>query len=51
MLEYWKILKKFPYCWEKIQPILCAYYMPNCENNTVYLPTQVKYNFIIEYLK
>lgn len=31
-------LKYIPKCWSVIQPFLCAIYLPQCENGTVYLP-------------
>ncbi|XP_050424869.1 protein smoothened isoform X2 [Adelges cooleyi] len=39
-LHYWQGLKKVPKCWAAIQPLLCALYMPNCENNSIHLPPQ-----------
>lgn len=39
-LHSWLGLKKVPKCWAAIQPLLCALYMPNCENNNLHLPPQ-----------
>ncbi|XP_025408524.1 protein smoothened isoform X2 [Sipha flava] len=39
-LHNWQGLKKVPKCWAAIQPLLCALYMPHCENNSLYLPPQ-----------
>ncbi|XP_070533789.1 protein smoothened-like [Ptychodera flava] len=38
-LALWKGLKNVPRCWEVIQPLLCAVYMPKCENGFVELPS------------
>ena len=29
-LKTWEILSFAPKCWQKIQPLLCAYYLPEC---------------------
>ena len=35
-LERWaKYLRHFPACWKKVQPFLCAMYLPPCVNDTV----------------
>nr|CAD7430029.1 unnamed protein product [Timema monikensis] len=39
-LELWRGARRIPKCWAVIQPILCALYMPKCENDTVDLPSQ-----------
>ncbi|CAG2055207.1 unnamed protein product [Timema podura] len=44
-LELWRGARRIPKCWAVIQPILCALYMPKCENDTVDLPSQVGYYF------
>lgn len=33
-------LRNAPRCWSVIQPLLCAVYMPKCENGRVELPSQ-----------
>lgn len=33
-------LRNAPRCWAVIQPLLCAVYMPKCENGKVELPSQ-----------
>ncbi|XP_066525478.1 protein smoothened [Hoplias malabaricus] len=39
-LNLWSGLKNAPRCWAVIQPLLCAVYMPKCENGKVELPSQ-----------
>ncbi|XP_054719184.1 smoothened homolog [Uloborus diversus] len=39
-LALWQGLKSVPRCWAVVQPLLCAVYMPKCENGSVYLPSQ-----------
>ncbi|KAK3921765.1 Protein smoothened [Frankliniella fusca] len=39
-LQFWTALKHVPRCWAVIQPLLCALYMPRCENGMVELPSQ-----------
>lgn len=41
-LQFWTALKHVPRCWAVIQPLLCALYMPRCDNdrNEVDLPSQ-----------
>jgi hypothetical protein len=34
-------LKKSPKCWAVIQPLLCAVYMPKCQDGIMDLPSQV----------
>ncbi|KAI3366757.1 hypothetical protein L3Q82_009419 [Scortum barcoo] len=36
----WSGLRNAPRCWSVIQPLLCAVYMPKCENGRVELPSQ-----------
>ncbi|KAK7895353.1 hypothetical protein WMY93_020678 [Mugilogobius chulae] len=36
----WSGLRNAPRCWSVIQPLLCAVYMPKCENGKVELPSQ-----------
>lgn len=50
-LEKWaKYLKPFPACWKKVQPFLCAMYLPPCANGTVqvsvskYAPLRIFFN-------
>jgi len=42
MLDLWAGLRHAPKCWDVIQPLLCAVYMPECNMSTsgnfVYLP-------------
>uniref|UniRef100_A0A3Q3JMI7 Protein smoothened n=1 Tax=Monopterus albus TaxID=43700 RepID=A0A3Q3JMI7_MONAL len=38
-LTMWS-LRNAPRCWSVIQPLLCAVYMPKCENGRVELPSQ-----------
>lgn len=33
-------LRNAPRCWDVIQPLLCAVYMPKCEDGQVELPSQ-----------
>lgn len=33
-------LRNAPRCWAVIQPLLCAVYMPKCENDRVELPSR-----------
>ncbi|XP_023239668.1 smoothened homolog [Centruroides sculpturatus] len=40
ILNKWKVLQSVPKCWSVIQPLLCAIYMPKCENGFVTLPSQ-----------
>ncbi|XP_020783065.2 smoothened homolog [Boleophthalmus pectinirostris] len=37
-LTMWSGLRNAPRCWSVIQPLLCAVYMPKCENGKVELP-------------
>ncbi|KAK0148086.1 Smoothened [Merluccius polli] len=39
-LTMWSGLRNAPRCWSVIQPLLCAVYMPKCENGRVELPSQ-----------
>ncbi|XP_044135899.1 smoothened homolog [Bufo gargarizans] len=39
-LLLWSGLRNAPRCWEAIQPLLCAVYMPKCEAGKVELPSQ-----------
>uniref|UniRef100_A0A8C6WWD3 Smoothened, frizzled class receptor n=1 Tax=Neogobius melanostomus TaxID=47308 RepID=A0A8C6WWD3_9GOBI len=39
-LTMWSGLRNAPWCWSVIQPLLCAVYMPKCENGRVELPGQ-----------
>lgn len=39
-LAMWSGLRNAPRCWSVIQPLLCAIYMPKCENGRVELPSQ-----------
>nr|XP_057933573.1 protein smoothened isoform X2 [Doryrhamphus excisus] len=39
-LNMWSGLRNAPRCWSVIQPLLCAVYMPKCENGHVELPSQ-----------
>ncbi|XP_043093873.1 smoothened homolog isoform X2 [Puntigrus tetrazona] len=39
-LAMWSGLRNAPRCWAVIQPLLCAVYMPKCENGKVELPSQ-----------
>ncbi|XP_069556416.1 protein smoothened [Brachyistius frenatus] len=39
-LTMWSGLRNAPRCWTVIQPLLCAVYMPKCENGCVELPSQ-----------
>uniref|UniRef100_A0A8C5R5I9 Protein smoothened n=1 Tax=Leptobrachium leishanense TaxID=445787 RepID=A0A8C5R5I9_9ANUR len=39
-LLLWSGLRNAPRCWEAIQPLLCAVYMPKCEGGKVELPSQ-----------
>ncbi|XP_072309730.1 protein smoothened [Eucyclogobius newberryi] len=39
-LAMWSGLRNAPRCWSVIQPLLCAVYMPKCENGKVELPGQ-----------
>ncbi|XP_034246116.1 smoothened homolog isoform X2 [Thrips palmi] len=39
-LQFWTALKHVPRCWAVIQPLLCALYMPRCDNDSVVLPLQ-----------
>ncbi|XP_029020112.1 smoothened homolog isoform X2 [Betta splendens] len=39
-LTMWSGLRNAPRCWSVIQPLLCAIYMPKCENGHVELPGQ-----------
>uniref|UniRef100_UPI00398F703B protein smoothened n=1 Tax=Pristiophorus japonicus TaxID=55135 RepID=UPI00398F703B len=40
-LVLWSGLRNAPGCWSVIQQLLCAVYMPKCENGKVELPGQV----------
>ncbi|CAH1406701.1 unnamed protein product [Nezara viridula] len=40
ILRDWRRLIHIPRCWAVIQPFLCALYMPRCEDDKVYLPSQ-----------
>ncbi|XP_026877431.2 smoothened homolog [Electrophorus electricus] len=40
-LAMWSGLRNAPRCWAVIQPLLCAVYMPKCENGKVELPSQL----------
>ncbi|XP_077196532.1 protein smoothened [Paroedura picta] len=39
-LLLWSGLRNAPRCWDVIQPLLCAVYMPKCEDGMVELPSQ-----------
>ncbi|KAM9311774.1 protein smoothened [Gastrophryne carolinensis] len=39
-LLLWSGLRNAPRCWEAIQPLLCAVYMPKCDGGKVELPSQ-----------
>ncbi|KAM7129208.1 protein smoothened [Ciconia maguari] len=39
-LLLWSGLRNAPRCWDVIQPLLCAVYMPKCEDGQVELPSQ-----------
>uniref|UniRef100_A0A8C7MZ31 Protein smoothened n=1 Tax=Oncorhynchus kisutch TaxID=8019 RepID=A0A8C7MZ31_ONCKI len=39
-LAMWSGLRNAPRCWAVIQPLLCAVYMPKCDNGQVELPSQ-----------
>ncbi|XP_046878942.1 smoothened homolog [Hypomesus transpacificus] len=39
-LAMWSGLRNAPRCWSVIQPLLCAVYMPKCDNGHVELPSQ-----------
>nr|XP_006633522.1 PREDICTED: smoothened homolog [Lepisosteus oculatus] len=39
-LALWSGLRNAPRCWAVIQPLLCAVYMPKCDNGKVELPSQ-----------
>ncbi|XP_053572338.1 smoothened homolog [Bombina bombina] len=39
-LLLWSGLRNAPRCWDAIQPLLCAVYMPKCEGSKVELPSQ-----------
>ncbi|XP_061523698.1 protein smoothened [Phycodurus eques] len=39
-LTMWSGLRNAPRCWSVIQPLLCAVYMPKCDNGRVELPSQ-----------
>ncbi|PWA18265.1 hypothetical protein CCH79_00017810, partial [Gambusia affinis] len=39
-LTMWSGLRNAPRCWSVIQPLLCAIYMPKCENGRVELPSK-----------
>ncbi|KAM4678643.1 protein smoothened [Discoglossus pictus] len=39
-LWLWSGLRNAPRCWDAIQPLLCAVYMPKCDGNKVELPSQ-----------
>ncbi|XP_033640595.1 smoothened homolog [Asterias rubens] len=38
-LRMWEGLQLVPKCWEVIQPLICAIYLPKCENGLVELPS------------
>lgn len=40
-LQLYNFARFVPMCWPVIQPFLCAWFMPRCENDTVYLPSKV----------
>lgn len=40
-LQAYKFARYVPMCWPVIQPFLCAWFMPRCENDMVYLPSKV----------
>ncbi|XP_048358349.1 LOW QUALITY PROTEIN: smoothened homolog [Sphaerodactylus townsendi] len=40
-LLLWSGLRNAPRCWDVIQPLLCAVYMPKCEDGMVELPSQM----------
>ncbi|XP_062374032.1 protein smoothened [Sardina pilchardus] len=40
-LAMWSGLRNAPRCWAVIQPLLCAVYMPKCDNGKVELPSQM----------
>ncbi|KFM68595.1 Smoothened-like protein, partial [Stegodyphus mimosarum] len=39
-LALWQGLRSVPRCWAVVQPLLCAVYMPKCENGSIFLPSQ-----------
>ncbi|XP_032809666.2 protein smoothened [Petromyzon marinus] len=39
-LQLWAGLRSVPRCWEVVQPLLCAVYMPRCSAGAVELPSR-----------
>ncbi|XP_064480541.1 protein smoothened-like [Ornithodoros turicata] len=39
-LNLWQGLEQIPRCWAVVQPLLCAYYRPRCQDDQVALPSQ-----------
>ncbi|XP_034947663.1 protein smoothened [Chelonus insularis] len=39
-LKILQVLRHIPKCWAVVQPFLCSLFMPQCNNNTVELPSQ-----------
>lgn len=39
-LNLWQGLQQIPRCWAVVQPLLCAYYRPRCQDDGVALPSQ-----------
>ncbi|XP_065583041.1 protein smoothened-like [Artemia franciscana] len=39
-LNQWATLRAVPKCWAVIQPLLCAVYLPKCEDGVIELPSQ-----------
>ncbi|XP_078718539.1 protein smoothened isoform X2 [Lampetra fluviatilis] len=39
-LQLWAELRRVPRCWEVVQPLLCAVYMPRCSAGVVELPSR-----------
>jgi hypothetical protein len=40
-MSRWEGLRSSPRCWAVIQPLLCSYYMPKCQDGLIDLPSQV----------
>lgn len=40
IVESWELLRQIPKCWAVVQPLICAFHLPKCNNGSLHLPSQ-----------
>ncbi|XP_059469948.1 protein smoothened [Neocloeon triangulifer] len=40
IVESWEVLSRIPKCWAVVQPLICAYHLPQCINDNLILPPE-----------